>query len=63
MYIFCLLSFVFNYAVQSSDHRYLLLQCRAELHSVIVLTGIMAKLLDGYYKVENHVYKVLKVLD
>ena len=23
----------------------------------------MAKLLDGYYKVENHIYKVLKVLD
>ena len=22
----------------------------------------MAKLLDGFYKVENHVYKVLKVL-
>ena len=23
----------------------------------------MAKLLDGYYKVENNIYKVLKVLD
>ena len=42
--------------------QFLLSELSSELHSVFALTGTMAKLLDGYYKVENHFYKLFKVL-